>query len=88
MASKWERQINEFEYCNSLKSIYGRKIVLIFAAPIVNDDNQEELIELTCVWIRRWQNLKLGDFSFIFQKFSHLNTFLNKNTNFKKMNIF
>ncbi|KAI8085914.1 uncharacterized protein B0P05DRAFT_26902 [Gilbertella persicaria] len=52
MSSKSERQINEYEYGESSKSIYGRKIDLIFAAPVVNNALQEELIELGALEIR------------------------------------
>ncbi|CAO3636405.1 unnamed protein product [Mucor fragilis] len=47
-----DRQINELEYGECSKSIFGRKIDLIFAASIVNDAHQEVLIELSALKIK------------------------------------
>lgn len=51
-STRVERQINELEYGASIKSVYGRKIDLLFVAPIVNDALQEELIELGALEIK------------------------------------
>ncbi|OBZ83681.1 hypothetical protein A0J61_08272 [Choanephora cucurbitarum] len=51
-STRVERQVNELEYGASIKSVYGRKIDLLFVAPIVNDALQEELIELGALEIK------------------------------------
>ncbi|KAL7309450.1 hypothetical protein PS15m_011532 [Mucor circinelloides] len=51
-STKTDRQINELEYGECSKSIFGRKIDLIFAASIVNDAHQEVLIELSALEIK------------------------------------
>ncbi|KAG1452966.1 hypothetical protein G6F46_009415 [Rhizopus delemar] len=49
LATKYERQINEYKYGDVFTSIYGRKIDLIFKGPIVNDKDVKKTVELSSV---------------------------------------
>jgi hypothetical protein len=52
LATKYERQINEYEYGDVLTGVYGRKIDLIFKGPIVDDKGVKKAIELSSVEIK------------------------------------
>ncbi|KAG2230192.1 hypothetical protein INT48_000420 [Thamnidium elegans] len=51
-STKWENKLNELEHGDSSKSVYGRKIDLIFSGTVVNDSNQKEIVELGVVEIK------------------------------------
>ncbi|KAG1052045.1 hypothetical protein G6F43_005795 [Rhizopus delemar] len=52
LATKYERQINEYKYGDVFTSIYGRKIDLIFKGPIVNGKDVKKTVELSSVEIK------------------------------------
>ncbi|KAI8890646.1 hypothetical protein K501DRAFT_290179 [Backusella circina FSU 941] len=51
-ATKYERQLNEYEYGDVSTGVYGRKIDLIFKGSILNDKHVKKNIELSSVEIK------------------------------------
>lgn len=52
LSSKYERQLNEYEYGDVSQNVFGRRIDLLLVAPIVNDKNDEQDIELSSLEIK------------------------------------
>lgn len=52
LASRHERQVNEYEYAITVSNMYGRKIDLIMKCVLYDDRNQKRDLELSSVEIK------------------------------------